>query len=141
MEWKDKVTVKKQHSVSLENRVGALAELCAVIEAESINLLAICAIDTVEEAVLRLVAEKAAETKAALQRIGFRVIETDVIVVELENKPGATGKIASLLSQNGINIDYLYASAHPHVEKAIAVFRLQQIDRALSVLQNYFRGS
>jgi hypothetical protein len=140
MEWNDKVTVRKQYSVSLENRVGALAELCAVIEAESINLLAICAIDTVEEAVLRLVAEKGPETKIALERLGFRVIETDVIVVELENKPGATGRVASLLSQNGINIDYLYASAHPRVEKAIAVFRLRQIDKALTLLQGYFRG-
>jgi hypothetical protein len=139
MEWNEKVTVRRQYSVSLENRVGALAELCAVIEAESINLLAICAIDTVEEAVLRLVAEKAPETKAALERLGFRVIETDVIVVELENRPGATGRVASLLSQNGINIDYLYASAHPRVAKAIAVFRLRQIDKALTLLQNYFR--
>jgi hypothetical protein len=140
MEWNDKVAVRRQYSVSLENRVGALAELCAVIEAESINLLAICAIDTVEEDVLRLVAEKGPETKIALERLGFRVIETDVIVVELENKPGATGRVASLLSQNGINIDYLYASAHPRVEKAIAVFRLRQIDKALALLQSYFRG-
>jgi hypothetical protein len=86
------------------------------------------------------VAEKGPETKIALERLGFRVIETDVIVVELENKPGATGRVASLLSQNGINIDYLYASAHPRVEKAIAVFRLRQIDKALALLQSYFRG-
>ncbi len=137
MAWKDKVHVMKQHSVSLENRVGALAELCAAIEHESINLLAICAIDTVEEAVLRLVAERPDETRTALEKIGFRVIETDVLVVELGNMPGTTGRVAAMLSQNGINIDYLYASAHPDMEKAVAVFRLDEVDRAYSVLKSY----
>lgn len=138
MEWKEKVQTLKQYSIRLENRVGALADLCAVIEKESINLLAICAIDTVEEAVLRIVAEKAEETKTVLEGHGFRPIETSVLVVELENTPGATGRMAALLSQNGINIDYLYASAHPLMGKAIAVFRLQEIDRALAVVQNHF---
>ena len=41
-----------QLSVYLENRVGALAELCKLIAEHSINLFAICAVDTVEEAVV-----------------------------------------------------------------------------------------
>jgi len=134
VELKQKAQIMRQYSVSLENRVGAFAELCAVVAQESINLLAICAIDTVEEAVLRIVAERQEETKSVLEKQGFRVIDTDVLVVELDNNPGATGRIAALLSQNGINIDYLYASAHPQMEKAICVFRLQDLDRALAVV-------
>jgi len=140
MEWKQKVQVMKQYSVSLENRVGALAELCAVVAQESINLLAICAIDTIEEAVLRLVAEKPEETRRVLEKQGFRVIETDVLVVELDNHPGATGTVAALLSRNGMNIDYLYASAHPLMNKAICVFRLQELQRAYSTLMDHFQA-
>ncbi len=57
-----KIETCKQYSVFLENKVGALAELCKLISDKSINLLAICAIDTVEEAVLRIVAEDEVRT-------------------------------------------------------------------------------
>jgi hypothetical protein len=125
--------------VYLENRVGALAELCRVIEERSINLLAICAIDTVEEAVLRLVPERGEEARGLLEERGFRVIQTKVLIVELENRPGATGRVAALLSHNGINVDYLYASAHPEMEKAICVFRIQDLEKGKRVLEEHLR--
>lgn len=125
----------KQYSVFLENKVGALAELCKLISDKSINLLAICAIDTVEEAVLRIVVEDEAGTLEALRSAGFRVIQTDVILIELDNIPGATGKMATQLAEAGINIDYIYASAHPEGKKAYLVLRTHQIDEALKRLE------
>ena len=125
----------KQYSVFLENRVGALAELCKLISDRLINLLAICAIDTVEEAVLRIVAEDEAGALKALKSAGFRVVETNVLLVELDNVPGATGKMATLLAEAGINIDYIYASAHPEGKKAYLVLRTHQIDEALKTLE------
>ncbi len=129
-----KTRICKQYSVFLENRVGALAELCKLISDRLINLLAICAIDTVEEAVLRIVAEDEAGALKALKSAGFRVVETNVLLVELDNVPGATGKMATLLAEAGINIDYIYASAHPEGKKAFLVLRTHQIDEALKTL-------
>ena len=130
-----KTRICKQYSVFLENRVGALAELCKLISDRLINLLAICAIDTVEEAVLRIVAEDEAGALKALKSAGFRVVETNVLLVELDNVPGATGKMATLLAEAGINIDYIYASAHPEGKKAYLVLRTHQIDEALKTLE------
>jgi hypothetical protein len=129
-----KIKVCKQYSVFLENRVGALAELCKLISDRSINLLAICAIDTVEEAVLRIVAEDEAGTLEALKSAGFRVVETDILLVELDNIPGATGRMATRLAEAGINIDYIYASAHPEGKKAYLILRTHQINEALKTL-------
>ena len=125
----------KQFSVFLENRVGALAEICRLISERSINLLAICAIDTVEEAVLRIVAEDETGTLDALRRAGFRVVETDVFLVELDNVPGATGTMATRLAEAGVNIDYIYASAHPEGAKAYLVLRTHQMAEAEKVLK------
>ena len=125
----------RQFSVFLENRVGALAELCKLISDCSINLFAICAIDTVEEAVLRIVAEDEAGTLEALRRAGFHVVETGVLLVELDNVPGATGRMASQLAGAGINIDYIYASAHPAGPKAYLVLRTHQLAEAEKVLK------
>lgn len=127
----------KQYSVFLENRAGALAELCKLISDRSINLYAICAIDTVEEAVLRVVPEKGPETLAALKAGGFRVIATDVLLVTIHNVPGATGTVAALLAQNGINIDYIYSSVHPDNDKTYLVLRVQQVSETEKILKNH----
>jgi hypothetical protein len=125
-----------QLSVYLENRAGALADLCKVIEQQSINLIAICAIDTIEEAVLRIVPEDHEKTKKALQALSMHVIETEVLAIELPNVPGATGNVASLLAEAGINIDYIYASAHPEEAKAILILRTQSLEEAVKVLSD-----
>lgn len=130
-----RIQLTKQYSVFLENRVGALAEICNLIFERAINLQAICAIDTIEEAVLRIVPEKGAEARDALEKAGFRVIETDVILIELDNVPGATGNVASRIAKAGINIDYVYASTHPDCSKACLVLRVHQVQEALNILK------
>ena len=129
-----KYELAKQYSIFLENRAGALAEVCKLISDKKINLHAICAIDTIEEAVLRIVPEKGAETRELLQKRDFRVIESDVILVELDNRPGATGDVASMLSSAGINIDYVYASANANCKKSTLVLRVHQIEETLNIL-------
>ena len=124
-----------QFSVFLENRVGALSELLKLISDRSINLLAICAIDTVEEAVLRIVAEDEAGSLAALREAGFHVVETEVLLIPLDNEPGATGKVATQLAQAGVNIDYIYASVHPGVAKACLILRTHQMAKAERTLK------
>ena len=125
----------KQFSVFLENRVGMLARVCKLISDGSINLFAVCAVDTVEEAVLRLVAEDEEGTLQVLEKAGFRPVTTDVFLVELDNVPGATGRLATRLADSGINIDYVYASAHPSGGKAYLVVRTHQVKEAEKVLK------
>lgn len=128
-----------QYSVFLENRAGALAELCKLISDRSLNLYAICAIDTVEEAVLRVVPEKGPETLEALKSGGFRVIESQVFLVTIGNVPGATGDVANLLAQAGINIDYIYSSVHPDNRQTYLVLKVQQIPATAALLKEYNR--
>lgn len=125
----------RQFSVFLENKVGALAEICKLISDNSINLLAICAVDTVEEAVLRIVSDDESGTLSALQKAGFRPVATEVFLIELDNTPGATGRMATQLAKAGINIDYIYASAHPEGKKAYLVLRTHQVAEADKVLK------
>ena len=126
---------KTQYSVFLENKVGALADLCNLIADRSINLPAVCAIDTVEEAVLRVVAEDDTAALAVLKEAGLRVVETQILLIELENAPGATGRVAAALARSGVNIDYIYAAAHESGAKAHLVLRTHQNDEAEKTLR------
>ena len=130
-----KVERRRQISVYLENRPGALAEICHLIERERINLLAMCAIDMVEEAVVRLVPTDPDRVACALEDEGFRVIDCDVLVVDLPNRAGAAGRVAARLADTGINIDYLYASAHPDQERTVLALRAHELDEAEKTLR------
>ena len=130
-----KVKKCKQFSVFLENKVGMLAEVCKLISDQSINLYAICAVDTIEEAVLRIVPEDEEGTLKVLKKSGFHPVVTEVFLVELDNEPGATGKMATELADAGINIDYVYASAHPKGKKAYIVIRTHQVKEAEKALK------
>jgi hypothetical protein len=71
----------------------------------------------------------------ALKGKGFRVVETEIFLVELDNVPGATGRMATALAKAGINIDYIYASAHPEGPKAYLVLRTHQIAETEKILK------
>jgi hypothetical protein len=129
-----KVERRTQLSVYLENRVGALADLCQMIADRQVNLLGICAIDTVEEAVLRMLPADEAGARAALAEHGFHVVETEVLLVELSNAPGATGAMAARLARGGVNIDYIYATAHPGQQRSLLALRTHQIADAERIL-------
>jgi hypothetical protein len=109
--------------------------VCKLISDRSINLFAICAIDTIEEAVLRIVAEDEEGTLEVLEKAGYHPVTAEVFLVELDNVPGATGKIATQLADSGINIDYVYASAHPSGGKAYLVVRTHQVKEAEKVFK------
>ena len=128
-------SICKQYSIFLENRVGTLAEVCRLIADKKINLHAICAIDTIEESILRIVPEQGDETLSILKGAGFRVIESEIILVELQNRPGATGDMATMLSNAGINISYVYASAHTQCDTSTLILKVTMADEALKVLQ------
>ena len=130
-----KVARRRQISAYLENRPGALAEICDLIERERINLLAMCAIDMVEDAVVRLVPEEPERVARALEDKGFRVIDCDVLIVDLPNRAGSAGRVAGRLAATGINIDYLYASSHPDQERTVLALRTQALDEAEATLR------
>lgn len=59
---------------------------------------------------------------------------TDVIAVDVPDKPGALHEIAKLLGDNSINIEYLYSTILR--DEAIIVLRIDNINKAVEVLKN-----
>lgn len=98
-----------QISVFLENKKGRLFEVCSLLGKNSINIMALTIAETENFGVLRIVVNKPEEAIKLLKDNGFAANLTDVVIVEVEDKPGGLAKVLKVLSDNNINIEYMHA--------------------------------
>ena len=123
----------KQISVFLPNEPGILAKFTKVLMEKKINLRAISVAETSDFGILRILVDKVDECIEILKSNNYLVTTTDVIAVDVPDKPGALHEIASLLGENDINIEYLYSTLVK--AEAIIVLRIDNIDKAIEVLK------
>jgi hypothetical protein len=124
----------EQISVFIENKEGRLAEVTAILRDANVNIRALSLADTTDFGVLRLIVNKNEEAKNALKKEGFTVGITQVIAVEVRDKPGGLNNILDPLSENEVNVEYMYAFANPQCKNAIMIFRFDDHDKALKIL-------
>ena len=111
--------LKKQLSVFVENKVGSIYELCTDLSKASINILGVLVSDDLDWGVIRLVVDDVEKAKQILKNSGFMYGESDIVVVYLDNHPGALAGVAEKLSKANIAIEYMYASGEG--EKALVI--------------------
>src|SRR4051794_3630071 len=118
--------IVKQLSVFLANRPGMLARVCDVLADEKINILALTISDTADHAVVRLLVSDSARALAIFEERGTLAIESDVITLESNNKPGSLARIARRLAKAKINIEYAYLATSPGAKNGLLVLRVEQ---------------
>jgi hypothetical protein len=124
-----------QISVFLENKSGRLAEVTRALANASVNIRALSLAETIDYGVLRLIVDKPQEAKAILTQAGFTVSETEVIAVEMPDKPGGLAEIVDMLTKRGLNIEYLYAFVGQRGENAVVIIRIDTRPEAIKALQ------
>ena len=83
----------QQISVFLENKPGTLAEFCKVLEKNNIDMRAMCVADAMDFGIVRVIVDDVYSTVTILKDEGYVCQITKVLTVEMEDKPGALGKI------------------------------------------------
>lgn len=126
----------EQISVFLENRAGRLAEITRVLGKAGVNIRAFSLADTSDFGILRLIVNDNDKAKAALKEHGFTVRKTNVVAVEVEDRPGGLNHILELLGKENINVEYMYAFVQHTGENAVIIFRFDDIDAAVKLLLN-----
>lgn len=124
-----------QISVFLENKSGRLAELTSALSKASVNIRALSLAETIDYGVLRLIVDKPAAARKALGEAGFTVTETEVVAVEMPDRPGGLADIVALVTQSNLNIEYLYAFVGQRGENAVVIFRIDDVKAAVAALQ------
>lgn len=124
----------KQLSVFLENQAGRIAEVTSVLAEANVNIKALSIADTSDFGVLRMIVDKTDDALKALNAKGLTVGQTDVLAIEVEDKPGGLHHILNLLRQKDINVEYMYAFVQQSAQNAVMIFRFDHLDEAVKVL-------
>ena len=125
----------QQISVFLENTSGRLAEVTKILGVSGVNLRAITIADTADFGILRLIVDDVQKALTTLEEAGFTAKVTEVIGVEVEDKPGGLSHVMEIFEKNNVNIEYLYATLEKNRGYAIIIFRVEDIQLGLKILE------
>ena len=124
----------EQISIFIENKFGRLAEVTRVLGDAGINIRTLSLADTSDFGILRLIVNDAEKAKAVLKERGFTVSKTEVVAVEIPDRPGGLADILQVLDSDGINVEYMYAFVERCGENAVMIFRFDETDKAITTL-------
>ena len=124
-----------QISIFLENRKGRLYEVCSVLGENKVNIRALTVAESEEFGILRIVVDDPEKAARVLKKNGFVASLTDIVAVEVDDKPGGLSKILKIFSQSNINVEYMYGFVEKRSDRALLVFRFDEPDKAIELLK------
>ncbi len=126
----------EQITILVEDRPGALADICEAFGRSGVNIKAISAEGLGEAGVIRIVTADVNTATRALDREGFSYRVAEIVSIRLPDKPGELGKVTRRLADEEINIQYIYILGKDKGATDIAL-RVDDVENARIVLSKY----
>lgn len=103
----------KDLTVALEDRPGTLADMGEALGKAGININGGCGFPCEGKGVLHILVEDAAAARRVLEGGGFEVTgEREVLILDIEDRPGTLGELARKIAGAGVNIDLVYVASN-----------------------------
>lgn len=124
-----------QISVFVENKPGKLQILTDVLAKNNINMRALSLAETSDFGIVRLIVDDLQTASDMLRDEGFIYSVTQVLGVAIPDEPGGLNRVLRILSETGVNVEYMYAflggkaAAHAYM-----IFHVQNAEAAVSAL-------
>jgi len=126
-----------QISVFLENKAGQLADITGILSENQVNMRAINIAETADYGVLRLIVDDAGRASSILLEQGFILTMTPVVGVAVPDTPGGLSKVLSVISTEGIDVEYMYSVFGQKDGQACMIFRVADTDSLAAVLEKH----
>lgn len=124
----------KQLSVFLENLHERLASVTRLLGDNGINLRGLTIADAEDFGILRLLVSEPERTLRVLHSHNLAAKVTDVLSVEIEDRPGALATVLDCLQEGDVSIEYLYVT---HSDcKPLVVLKVEHLDRGAHLLRS-----
>ncbi len=102
--------------IDIENSPGALARVAAAVSDAGVNLAAATCVGPAERAELHILVPHAEAAKHALSISHVAVSrEREVVVVEVEDRPGVLADLTRKIARAGVNLDLVYVATRNRV--------------------------
>ena len=124
----------KQISVFLENKKGRLFKLTQALAKDNIDLIAVSIADTANFGILRCIVNDPEKALKVLKEAGYTANTTDVLAVEVPDKPGGLASVLEILTAEDLSVEYLYSFVRTKNEGALILFRVEEMERAIGIL-------
>ncbi len=125
----------KQISVFLENTKGSLARLTRLMSKNGIDLIALSIADTEQFGIMRCIVSDTDKCLRIMKEAGYVARLTDVLAVSVPDTPGGLTNVLALLNAADISVEYLYSFVRNSGSHALVIFRMNDNERAIRVLQ------
>ena len=127
----------KLHQLSIfsENKPGHVIAPCRLLAKEGIDIRALALADTERFGILRMIVSDWQRAKDLLEQAGSVVKVTEVLAVEVPDRPGGLADVLEAFIGTAINIEYMYAFPFGRQDRAVLIFRFDQPDAAIARLQ------
>lgn len=127
--------IVKQLSVFLENKPSRLSAAIDALAKAGIDISALSLADTADFGILRLIVSDPEKAEEVLESTGVVGRITDVLALAMEDVPGGMAEILRVLSDEGLNIEYIYACVGRMSGKALTVMRVSDPEKAEKALR------
>jgi len=103
-------------AIDIENSPGALAEVAAAISDAGVNIAAATCVGAAERAELHILVPHAEAVRHMLAISHVAVTrEREVVVVEVEDRPGVLADLTRKIAKAGVNLDLVYVATRNRV--------------------------
>lgn len=126
--------IEIQFSVFLVNKPGVLAKVLGELARSKVNIQAMTMADTTEHGVLRLIVDDPAGARRVMKSLSIPVTETEVLSVDIPNRPGSVADICARLAGDHVNISYAYATSGVAGGKTKCIVKVADLNKAKAVL-------
>jgi hypothetical protein len=124
-----------QLSLFLENQPGQMIDPCRLLAGAGIDIRSLSLADTRQFGILRVIVSDWKVAAELLESKGYVVNVTEVVAIEVEDRPGGLAELMGLFDNSGINIEYMYAFPFGRKDRAVMIFRFDQPDAAIERLR------
>ena len=134
------VMLGEEITITTRNKVGILADVAMMLANKGINIEAVLGYEVGITGKLLLITSANIIIINELRKKRYKLVkEREVILVDLENKPGALKVVATEMKENKIDIKYAYVTPCTCANKGSSRMVLQTSDneRAMVLLSKY----
>lgn len=127
-----------EFSIYLDQRPGELAGVLEALDAAGAEVRAVSVTDQSNRGLVRIIAQpedRVREVFESLVEAGAGpAIESQVLVVNADNRPGAVRDVAAQLALAGVNVRYAYGAPGINGSAGACIFRVSDLERAIDIV-------